>query len=285
MRSPIVCFRSDTGTPYAYDRGSNEIVRLAEPLFAKIRAIHERGDAGSGMGYTDGAEVNAVRAEDERARSLGLFADTPRPRMKPVFCDQCRAHAMESLHTLTLCITERCNLRCIYCSHSGLYPRERPHSQAVMSLDVAEAAVRYLLDVSKSDDALSISFYGGECMLHFPLLREIVSFAERAGNGRHIQYHFDTNGTLVRPEHVAFFLEHDTFVQVSIDGPRALHDRFRVTRRGKGTHDRVIETLRMIDLPPESGSSDELTPRAILEPEGGRPCVGRGSQKSRSLVC
>ena len=115
-----------------------------------------------------------------------------------------------------------------------------------MDRTIAEAAIRYLCDINKTEDAINISFYGGECMLHFALLRNIMAFSQKAHGDRHFQYHFDTNGTLMCPEHIECFLEYDTFVQVSIDGPRTLHDRFRVTRRGRGTYDRVIAGLRMI---------------------------------------
>jgi uncharacterized protein len=127
-----------------------------------------------------------------------------------------------------------CNLDCEYCfflSKEMLYPG----SEFRMPPDVHEAYVRQLLAAQRGADEVVVAFQGGE-----PTLMGIDFFArtleleaKHAVPGQRILNTVQTNATLIDDEWAAFLGEHGFLVGVSIDGPRELHDRYRVDKGGK----------------------------------------------------
>lgn len=147
---------------------------------------------------------------------------------------------------LVLGLTERCNLDCSYCCYSGRFEGQRTHGNRVMSLETAKKAIRQLLDQQPARKGRSpITFYGGEPLLEFDLLRQCVEFAEQdaAERGKQVRFSITTNGTLMNDEVVDFLVEHDFLVLVSLDGCREAHDRYRVFPNGKGSFDLVLRNL------------------------------------------
>lgn len=78
-------------------------------------------------------------------------------------------------------LTQECNLRCKYCVYSGEYRFKRHFSKKSMDIDVARQGLDYLSLIlsSRKTNKLSVGFYGGEPLLKFPLLKEIVGYAEK----------------------------------------------------------------------------------------------------------
>ena len=80
-----------------------------------------------------------------------------------------------------------------------------------------------------------------------PLLQEAIAILERHNTlGVRVDHSFQTNGTLIDAEWCAFIKSHNVRIGVSVDGPAFLHDRFRRTRGGKGTHTRVIQGMELL---------------------------------------
>lgn len=137
-----------------------------------------------------------------------------------------------------------CNLDCEYCfflTKEELYPG----SGFRMPPDVHEAYISQLLAAQRGADEIVVAFQGGE-----PTLMGIEFFArtlelERqfAAPGQQILNTMQTNATLIDDEWAAFLKANDFLVGVSIDGPRAMHDVYRVDKGGKPTFDRVIAGL------------------------------------------
>ena len=140
-----------------------------------------------------------------------------------------------------------CNLDCEYCfflSKEELYPG----SGFRMPPDVHEAYISQLLAAQRGADEVVVAFQGGE-----PTLMGIDFFArtlelerQYAAPGQQILNTLQTNATLIDDEWAAFLATNGFLVGVSIDGPRAMHDAFRVDKGGKPTFDRVIAGLRRV---------------------------------------
>lgn len=88
-----------------------------------------------------------------------------------------------SLNTIILQVTQNCNLRCQYCVYSGSYIN-RVHNNKRMSVEVAKQAIDFLAKHSMNSKEISIGFYGGEPLLEFSLIQEIVDYAERIFIGK-----------------------------------------------------------------------------------------------------
>jgi uncharacterized protein len=133
-------------------------------------------------------------------------------------------------------LTHNCNLRCSYC-YAGT-KQQRP-----MSLHTALKAVDFLADQAK--EYCIITFFGGEPLLEFGLIQEIVDYSERM-HGSKINFRMSTNGTLVTPQMLQFFRQHDIYFALSIDGNQEQHNICRRYSNGEGSYDDIKERMNSI---------------------------------------
>jgi uncharacterized protein len=139
-----------------------------------------------------------------------------------------------------------CNLDCKYCfylSKERLYPG----SAFRMSDEVLEAFVRQRLEAGRSG-AVTISWQGGEpTLMGLDFFRRSIAVERKHRRpGITVEHVLQTNATLLDDDWCAFLAEHDFLVGVSVDGPRALHDAFRVDKGGHPTFDRVMRGVRLL---------------------------------------
>ncbi len=91
-------------------------------------------------------------------------------------------------------------------------------------------------------------FFGGEPLTNLPLIRQMVAYAERRGGeiGKTVDFSLTTNATLLNEELINWLDAHRFVLTVSMDGPKALHDRNRKTIGGRGSYDVVAKKTRML---------------------------------------
>ena len=150
------------------------------------------------------------------------------------------AVAPPRFHLLAKPSGSTCNIDCKYCfflSKEALYPNDRHR----MSDATLEAYIRQLLESHRLPEVI-VAWQGGEpTLMGVEFFRKSVALVEKYKRpGQVIQHTFQTNGIVLDDEWCAFFKEHDFLVGLSVDGPRELHDAYRVTRNGKGTFDLVM---------------------------------------------
>jgi len=154
------------------------------------------------------------------------------------------ADAPLAFHLLAKPTGAICNLDCEYCfflSKEMLYPGSRFR----MADDLLETYLRQLLEAHAHSPEVTVAWQGGEpTIMGLDFFRRSVEVAERYRlPHQRLVYTIQTNATLVDEEWAAFFQEHGFLVGVSIDGPREIHDRYRVDKGGKGSFDRVMAGL------------------------------------------
>ena len=137
-----------------------------------------------------------------------------------------------------------CNLDCSYCfflSKEMLYPGSRFR----MADTMLEEYVRQLVEAHAGVPEVNVAWQGGEpTLMGLDFFRRSVELTERyLAPGQRVLYTIQTNGTLVDDEWAAFFRAHDFLVGISIDGPREIHDAYRVNKGGKGSFDQVTAGL------------------------------------------
>ncbi len=125
-----------------------------------------------------------------------------------------------------------CNLDCAYCfflSKELLYPGDRFRMADAM----LETYVRQVLESQRGEEVV-IAFQGGEpTLMGVDFFERAVGYARsHAQPGQSVQFTMQTNGVLIDERWAAFLAEHDVLVGLSIDGPRELHDTYRVDKRG-----------------------------------------------------
>jgi uncharacterized protein len=149
--------------------------------------------------------------------------------------------AKSAYHLLAKPAGAACNLGCQYCfflSKENLYlARESP----LMPDDVLETYIRQLME-SSFGPQVEVSWQGGEPMLRgIDFFRRSVALANKCRRpDLRVLHTIQTNGTLIDDEWAKFFKQNGYLVGVSIDGPRELHDAYRVTKSAEGSFDDVI---------------------------------------------
>ncbi|MBJ7347148.1 MAG: anaerobic sulfatase maturase [Thermoleophilaceae bacterium] len=152
--------------------------------------------------------------------------------------------APHSFHLLAKPTGAVCNLDCDYCfflSKEMLYPG----SKFRMSDEVLEEYIRQLVDAHARAPEVTIAWQGGEpTLMGLEFFRRSVELVKaRLQPGQRVAHTIQTNGTLLDAEWAEFFKANDFLVGISIDGPRAMHDAYRVTKGGRGSFDKVMEGL------------------------------------------
>jgi len=156
-------------------------------------------------------------------------------------------NAPSAFHLLAKPTGAVCNLDCSYCfflSKEMLYPGSRFR----MADDLLETYIGQLVEAHAHSPYVTIAWQGGEpTLMGLDFFRRSVELTERyLQPGQQAEHTIQTNGTLLDAEWAAFFAENDFLVGISIDGPREIHDTYRVNKGGNGSFDQVMLGLRYL---------------------------------------
>ncbi len=221
-----------SGSIHVTDGISAEAIRLCETL--PDESVRERilGDFG---GSVTAEEVDACLAEIGRLKREGkLYAPD---RLSQAMGE--RHEARPDVKALCLHVAHTCNLDCSYCfAAQGRYRGER----ALMSLETGKRAIDFLLENSGTKRNLDVDFFGGEPLMNWGTVKEIVRYAREREQDRRKSFRFTltTNGVLLDDEVTEFCNREMYNVVLSLDGRKEVHDRFRKDRAGRGSYDLVV---------------------------------------------
>jgi uncharacterized protein len=156
--------------------------------------------------------------------------------------------AVAPLSTLVLNVTNKCNLSCKYCYEYGEDKLATPASTRFMDETTAFESVEFLLQRGAQLPRLSLTFFGGETLLNFKVVRATVEYARRRAleAGKVIDFSLTTNATLLTDEVIQFLAENHVGVTISIDGPREFQDQFRTFSDGSGSYDRILPRIKSL---------------------------------------
>ncbi|MDJ0819270.1 MAG: anaerobic sulfatase maturase [Desulfobacterales bacterium] len=139
-----------------------------------------------------------------------------------------------------------CNLGCTYCFYTekvNLYGGPAPYR---MPLEVLESFIRQYIECQETLE-VQFAWQGGEpLLLGVDYFKSVVSLQREYAGGKKVTNTIQTNGTRLTDDWCRLFKEHDFLVGLSIDGPRKLHDRYRIRRNGKPTFDSVMSGLTLL---------------------------------------
>jgi len=133
-----------------------------------------------------------------------------------------------------------CNLRCRYCfADTGEY---HMRNRSLLSADTGKRALDWLVMKSGDRQHLEVDFFGGEPLMNFPVIREVVSHGRKLEiqHGKAFRFTVTTNALALNEEITDFLNKEMDNVVISLDGRKAVHDRMRPAINGKGSYDIVI---------------------------------------------
>lgn len=149
------------------------------------------------------------------------------------------------IKALCLHVAHTCNLNCSYCFASqGKYHGDR----ALMSFEVGKRAIDFLVENSGTRTNLEVDFFGGEPLMNWDVVKEIVLYARSIEKEKHKNFRFTltTNGMLIDDEVIEFSNKEMSNVVLSLDGRKEIHDRLRVDYKGEGSYDRIVPKFQKL---------------------------------------
>lgn len=149
------------------------------------------------------------------------------------------------IKALCMHIAHTCNLNCEYCFASqGKYHGER----AVMSYEVGKQAFDFLIANSGTRRNLEVDFFGGEPLMNFEVVKQLVAYARsiEKQHGKNFRFTLTTNGLLIDDDVIDFANREMSNVVLSLDGRKEVHDRYRVDYAGNGSWDRIVPKFQKL---------------------------------------
>lgn len=146
---------------------------------------------------------------------------------------------------LCLHIAHDCNLKCKYCfAEEGEYHGRR----ALMSYEVGKKALDFLVANSGSRVNLEVDFFGGEPLMNWQVVKDLVAYGRSLEEPHHKKFRFTltTNGVLLNDEILEFVNKEMGNIVLSVDGRKEINDRMRPLAGGQGSYDLIIPKFKKV---------------------------------------
>ena len=162
-----------------------------------------------------------------------------------IYGDYANTVVESPIKAMCLHIAHDCNLRCKYCfASTGDFGTGRK----LMPLEVGKAAIDFLLEKSVGRENLEVDFFGGEPLMNFDVVKEIVKYArskEKEYN-KNFRFTITTNGLLLTDDKIEYINKEMSNVVLSIDGRKEVNDKMRVRVDGSGCYDKIVENYKKL---------------------------------------
>lgn len=228
---------------YYYDTGTGKVFECPRNVFEVLNVL-QRGEGFEGLRERDPEGTCSALKEIISAVENENILKAP---LINTFSGEQVNNLEESLKTklsqVTLEVTDNCNLRCDYCIFQEHNHKFRDFTQGNdMSFNTAKMVLDYARD--KMTDEFYVTFYGGEPLLNFPLIKQCIDYIDGFNTDKTVKYSMTTNLTLMTEEKAKYFASIPNFTVVcSIDGNKEIHDEHRKTIDGNGSFDKALNGL------------------------------------------
>ena len=228
------------GRKMALDVGSGAVMSLDDIAYDALSLLLE--DRNADIAARLAEKYPREEAEETVAELRQLinegYLDTPDDYsdVKPADSGVVKAMCLHAAHD--------CNLRCKYCfADTGEY---HMHSRCLLSAETGKKALDWLVAHSGKRKNLEVDFFGGEPLMNFPVIKEVVAYGRELEKryGKVFKFTTTTNAVLMNDEIMDFLNREMDNVVISIDGRPEVHDRMRPTPNGKGSYDLIIEKAK-----------------------------------------
>ncbi|MGN1479589.1 MAG: thioether cross-link-forming SCIFF peptide maturase, partial [Acutalibacteraceae bacterium] len=230
-----------SGAVHAVDDVAYDIISMFETN------SHEDIIAAMTTKYADNADISKEDIEECYAQVQSLKCDGQlfAPDTFEPMAGKLKEKTAGVVKALCLHIAHTCNLNCSYCFASqGKYHGER----ALMSFEVGKRALDFLVENSGSRRNLEVDFFGGEPLMNFEVVKDLVAYARsiEKEKGKNFRFTLTTNGILIDDDVIDFANKECSNVVLSLDGRKEIHDRFRVDYKGNGSFDKIVPKFQKL---------------------------------------
>jgi uncharacterized protein len=217
----IVTFKPANFPPLAFHTENLEIAEISEELFASI----------CNQTFLNSETQNQFKEWDHSENTEPALSSNP-----------------AKVQSLTINVTQLCNLKCTYCAAGGDGTFGDPVKK--ISIEKTLPQIQFFLDKLKESDSFTISFLGGEPLLYPDSLEIIFEFINDYQTHRAIKprFHLTTNGTLINKETLKILKKMKADITISLDGPKEINDLTRPNKTNLGVTDLIQDNLKKILL-------------------------------------
>jgi uncharacterized protein len=204
----IVAFKTPGLNPVAFHARNLEVAEISEELWSALSTSNSN--------------------ESDAAEALTSWELENNPEVKS-------GKMSFDIRSLTLNVTQICNLKCTYCAAGGDGTYGAP--QTKISVEKTLPQLKFFLERVPAGGSFKIIFLGGEPLLYPEGIKAIAQYVQLMTAGQNIQAHFSivTNGTLFSPANIELLQSLRCHVTVSVDGPEHINDVVRPMKNGQGS--------------------------------------------------
>ena len=162
-----------------------------------------------------------------------------------IYGDYADTAVVSPIKAMCLHIAHDCNLRCQYCfASTGDFGTGRK----LMPFETGKAAIDFLLEKSGDRENLEVDFFGGEPMMNFEVVKEIVAYARSKEKeyGKNFRFTMTTNGILLTDDTIDYLNQEMHNIVLSIDGRKEVNDRMRLRVDGSGSYDKILPNFKKL---------------------------------------
>ena len=227
-----------SGSVHAVDEVAYDMIALFEnaPKADVLRQLGEK--------YPEVTESELAECYDD----IQSLKDAGKLFVKDTFepmADKLKQKTAGVVKALCLHIAHTCNLNCSYCFASqGKYHGDR----AVMRFEVGKQALDFLIANSGSRRNLEVDFFGGEPLMNFQVVKDLVAYARsiEKEHNKNFRFTLTTNGVLIDDDVIEFANKEMSNVVLSLDGRKEVHDRYRVDYAGHGSWEKIVPKFQKL---------------------------------------
>lgn len=237
---PVMKFFIHNNRYFLYDTYTNSLLEISKNQYIEISYLNSIG-------------LNRYKALNKNNQAyLDTLMLIQKGMLQAPFVDKVRNLASDYIETLlnrsvndiTLQVTRNCNFCCRYCLFANSDKLIRKHQKLDMSWEIAKKSVDFLYNHSIDAPKITISFYGGEPLLNFDLIKKVVNYTKEKFLSKPITYRMTINGSLLTNEVIDFIAQNHFIIAISLDGNEEIQNNHRVFyENGVGTFSIVYKNI------------------------------------------
>ena len=232
---------------YFYDSGTGKVVECTEKEYALLSYLTDSSKPKIEWSWEKEDLETNVRELAKECREYHLLDMPQYTHFVGNNLENLISNKNEQVSQVILELTQQCNLRCKYCIFNEYNNMFRDFELKHMKWETAKAAIDFAFEHSTGE--LYVTFYGGEPLLNYKVLKQSIEYAKSLGEkkSRKVVFNFTTNMTLITEEMAEYFASVETLnIMGSLDGPKDIHDLYRRSIDNQGSFDKTIRGLKYL---------------------------------------
>lgn len=254
MKKPFIYKFKSNNKYYVYDVNTNNLLLVDKKVFYEI----------------DSEKWNENKSIIKTRNNGLLLSDRPNRILEKVSLVDIKEKLKDNIQMITLFVTSKCNMACKYCYFSDSYDNEMKLKNKNMNFEIAKKAIDFyfLHSNGNRNKNYPIGFYGGEPFVNFNLMQSIVSYVKKEYKNKYkdVIFTVTTNLTILNKEILNFLISNNVHVAVSLDGPKEIHNGYRILKNGLGTYEIVMKNLDFIYKHDQKYFFDHVVFNVVLAP-------------------